>query len=216
MRDHAFVIFTKAPIPGYVKSRLSPPLTGTDCAELQAAFIRDAVSRFRALAAELKICFCPDDAGAFFDEFGVETYPQGKGDLGQRMRRCLQAELRRGFRKVLLAGADIPLLGADDVSRGYDLLDTADVVFGPARDGGYYCIGTRRSLPNLLFDGIPWSTPQVFEESEARARGAGLVTARMRTCLDVDRLEDLTALREAAPGGATQKVIDKLSRRIAF
>lgn len=216
MSNRSLVIFTKAPIPGQVKTRLSPPLTDASCAELQQAFIQDAVSKFRKVEAALKICFSPDHAGPFFADFDLETYPQSAGDLGDRMFRALQAELSKGFRKVLLVGTDTPLVRPEEVSEGYELLETADMVFGPATDGGYYCIGTRRPLPNTLFSGIPWSTARVLELSEARASDAGLVTARMRTSLDVDTPEDLRALRDAGPGGATQKVLEKLSQTLTF
>ena len=50
-------------------------------------------------------------------------------------------------------------------------LDAADVVIGPAEDGGYYLVALRAPRPGL-FAGIEWSTPSVREETLARAAAA--------------------------------------------
>ena len=50
-REGALVVFAKAPIPGQVKTRLCPPLSPDEAAELARAFLIDAVAQVRSVAA---------------------------------------------------------------------------------------------------------------------------------------------------------------------
>ena len=212
----SLVLFTKAPIAGFVKTRLTPPLSPATCAELQGAFIEDALQELRGVGAVLKIYLAPDDGSRYLDGLDIETLPQGGGDLGLRMVRSLNHERSLGFRKVLLVGADIPELEAEDLREGYGLLNRVDVVFGPARDGGFYCMGSCRALPEDLLEGIPWSGPDTLAMSEARVRAAGLKAGRMKTHSDVDDAEDLRRLNLARVGPATRSMLKRIGHLLTL
>jgi len=181
---------------------------------MQAALIHDTLLKFRDLDVCLKVYYTPTDSGSYFHGLGIPAEPQGKGDLGVRMRRCINRELTLGCGKVLLVGTDIPELPPDEILRGYDLLEKAPLVFGPARDGGYYAVGTRRVLPSSIFTNIPWSTANVLEVTERKARAEGLASERMGTYGDVDTWEDLLALRRGNLMPATRRWLDGLSSMI--
>jgi uncharacterized protein len=63
-------------------------------------------------------------------------------------------------------------------------------VIGPARDGGYWLLGLRAPRPSL-FQGIPWSTSRVLDETMARLRALGLEAALLPELTDVDQASDL-------------------------
>jgi rSAM/selenodomain-associated transferase 1 len=93
---------------------------------------------------------------------GVPVAGQGRGDLGQRMRRAL-AGCPPG--SAVLVGSDIPDLNAHHIADAFRLLGGHDVVFGPAGDGGFWLVGARRcpSLPPL-FGRVRWSGPHALAD----------------------------------------------------
>jgi rSAM/selenodomain-associated transferase 1 len=124
---------------------------------------------------------------------GVEFGLQAGGDLGERMSRAMEGAWETGAGPVCLIGTDAPEVDQPLVEEAFAALeDGADVVFGPAEDGGYYLIGLRAPAPGL-FGSIPWSTDRVLSISLDRCREAGLEVVQLRTLRDVDTEEDLAA-----------------------
>jgi rSAM/selenodomain-associated transferase 1 len=95
--------------------------------------------------------------------FAGRHIAQGSGDLGRRMLRVFR-NLPPG--PAIIVGSDIPALAPAHIVRAFETLGSADVVFGPATDGGYWLIGvsTRGRLLHL-FDGVPWSTPETLAKT---------------------------------------------------
>jgi glycosyltransferase A (GT-A) superfamily protein (DUF2064 family) len=110
------------------------------------------------------------------------------------MRRALQCAHREGAKRAVLVGCDIPGIGVELLSEAFDRLIPHDVVLGPAADGGYYLIGTRRdrfdALAPALFQGIPWGTETVYVDTLS-AVGSVASVFSLATLQDVDRPEDL-------------------------
>jgi len=132
----------------------------------------------------LRIAVTPDAARRHARRWrrGVEVTGQGGGDLGVRMRRALAA-CPPG--PVVLVGGDIPALGARHVAAAFRQLGGCDLVFGPAKDGGFWLVGARRS-PRLppLFDKVRWSSPYALADTVAE------LPRRVKVGF-VDRLEDV-------------------------
>ena len=80
------------------------------------------------------------------------------------------------------------------------------MVLGPSDDGGYYLIGVRRLYPEL-FDDMPWSTPQVYDETLKRTAESGLRVASLPAWYDVDTPAEFERLRAemAALGAAAPR-----------
>lgn len=133
----------------------------------------------------------------------MEYVPQGSGDLGERMARAIRAELAHGAARVVVIGTDCPELGAADIESAFAALDEADVVFGPATDGGYYLVGVRDNHPSL-FGRMIWSASDTLAVSLERAAAAGLDVHLLAPRSDIDTAEDLRAwqARRAGPGTA--------------
>jgi rSAM/selenodomain-associated transferase 1 len=127
---------------------------------------------------------------------GVEGPQEQQGrDLGERMAAALCAGLARADR-VLLTGSDCPFLDVAYLRSAALALESSDVVFGPAEDGGYVLLGCRRMRRDLL-QGVAWGTESTLQESEACVAAGGFSSARLALRYDIDRPEDLRRWRGA-------------------
>ncbi len=203
----ALVIFCKAPIPGQVKTRLCPPLTPDEAATLHGSFVLDTLERTKAAVAKLKLpldrylACAPSSTLVFFkimeERQGVTLIDQVGDDLGARMNQAFETMIARRYKRVLIVGTDVPTLPLDHFQQALALLETNDLVLGPALDGGYYLIGLKRTVPGL-FVGIPWSTERVLGLTQEKATNLGLKTALISPWRDVDTIEDVQTLAEAS------------------
>jgi len=118
---------------------------------------------------------------------------QRDGDLGARMTAAFQNSFNSGVEKTAIIGTDCPGLKAEIMAQAFEELSQHDLVLGPAKDGGYYLIGLRRSIPEL-FGGIDWGSSEVFACTRAIAQKLDLNIAYLPTLADIDRPEDLLGL----------------------
>ena len=188
------IVFAKAPVPGLAKTRLIPALGAAGAAALAERLLLQATAA--AVAAQLgpvELCVTPDTRHNSFQalaqQHGLSLAEQGEGDLGQRMQRALQRQLRH-HNQVLLMGTDAPALDAALLRVAAARLHGCDAVFVPALDGGYALVGLSRPQPGL-FTGMSWSTPQVMQDTRERARAAGLRWAETTAVADIDLPADL-------------------------
>lgn len=201
--EAALVIFTKAPIPGEVKTRLCPPLTPDEAASLHGSFVLDAAERSNQTvkgahgALDRYLACAPSRDHVFFKvlegRYGFRLLNQVGKDLGARMAQVFESLFAEGYQRVLLVGTDVPTLPGGYYTQAFRQLETHDLVLGPAQDGGYHLIGLTRPVPEL-FLGMPWSTDQVLALTTSKAKALGLKTVLLPVCRDVDTIEDLKAL----------------------
>ena len=152
---------------------------------------------------------------------GFRRLPQRGGDLGARMRRTFLHLLRQGYGGVVLVGGDSPTIPASRLVEACRALRAgADLVLGPARDGGYYLVGLRRDRPPL-FRRVAWGTAGVLRTTLRRARRAHLGIRLLKPWYDVDRSADLIRLRRELRGRArrratrTATLLDALENRLS-
>jgi rSAM/selenodomain-associated transferase 1 len=205
-RAAALVVFAKAPVPGQVKTRLCPPLTPDEAATIHGSFVLDTVERTKAAIDRFKLpvdrflACAPSSTHPFFKileaRHGVRLIDQEGDDLGQRMAGVFDWLFAQGYRSVVLVGTDVPSLPIEEYRRAFDLLESHDLVVGPALDGGYYLLGLTRPAPALFTD-IPWSTGDVRRITEEKARSLGLTIALTALWRDIDTIDDLTDLIDA-------------------
>jgi uncharacterized protein len=190
----ALAVIAKEPVAGLAKTRLVPALGEAGATRAAAAMLADTLAAVRSVGAEPWLCFTPAEArerlGRLAPGFGLLV--QGSGDLGDRLAACLADLLAAGADRVAIVGADTPHLPAADCRRAFSLLDEADVVLGPALDGGYYLVAAKAVRPEL-FVGVPMGTDAVLSETLVRAAAARLVVALLPPLRDLDRVQDLAA-----------------------
>lgn len=133
------IVMAKQPRLGRVKTRLA-----SDIGPVAATMFyrRNLARTLRVLGGDprwrLVVATAPDR----WRPRGVASMPQGYGDLGARMRRCLNACLPGN---VVLIGADIPAVEPRHIAHAFAILRRHSHVMGPASDGGYWLIGARRA-----------------------------------------------------------------------
>lgn len=189
------IIFAKAPVAGFAKTRLIPALGAEGSAALAGRLLRFALAE--AVAARLgpvELCVTPDAddpawAGLGLRAAGLVWSNQGDGDLGQRMARAASRGLSQGT-PVLLIGTDCPQLDRHHLNLAGAALEETDAVLTPACDGGYVLLGLSRFCPSLFTD-MPWSTNLVEAETVRRIAALEWRLTRFDSLPDVDEPSDL-------------------------
>lgn len=196
--DHpdALIIFAKYPDPNHTKTRLSPPLSRVDAANLYTNFLKDTLEMARRLSrVDLFLAYTPPQAESFFTDLAPDMvcFPQTGNDLGERMHRAIEHILQSGFKRALLIGSDLPHLQEDAILAGLNALqDGADVVLGPCEDGGYYLVGMTEPHPEIF--SLPMSNPYVLARTRQRIDQLGLRLKLLPENFDVDTCSDLLQL----------------------
>ncbi len=194
--DKALLIFAKQPRPGKVKTRLSPPFSLHEAAEIYQCMLSDTLAKVAALDGVEKFLFFEQSSEAeeFFRQGfpGFSIFPQEGAGLGERLERAFEKVFALGFGSVAAIGTDSPDLPPSHLQEPFQLLEQggAEVVFGPATDGGYYLVALGCFCPGVFRD-IPWSTDQVLEKSVAAAVSLGLRVVCLPVWPDMDTVEDL-------------------------
>jgi rSAM/selenodomain-associated transferase 1 len=193
-RRPVLVVMAKSAVAGRVKTRLARDVGTVAAAWWYRHQLRRALRRLRDPRWTLVLAPSPDTALRRRTP-GLAVMPQGGGDLGARMLRALH---RAGPGPALVIGADIPGATPAEVWRAFRALARADVVLGPATDGGYWAIGLSgpRALRRDALAGVRWSTQHALADTRAALRGRRLVLAG--TLSDVDTAADLAAIQRAA------------------
>ncbi|ABV91763.1 conserved hypothetical protein [Dinoroseobacter shibae DFL 12 = DSM 16493] len=184
------VVMVKEPRPGRVKTRLGREIGMVGAAWWFRHQGARLIRRLRDPRWELVLAVSPDTEGLASRVWPADLprWPQGRGDLGDRMGRAL-----RGFGPgpVAVIGADIPGIDRARITEAFAALGRADAVLGPAPDGGYWLIGWagRRALPAATFESVRWSTEHTRADT-IRSLGDCRI-AHVAELQDVDTVEDL-------------------------
>lgn len=199
-RRDRLIVFARSPEPGRVKTRLIPALGPAGTAQLHWEMILRTLStakRFRSSSgAKIEVRLADGEGHGDLQCVGrgFVFERQSGDDLGERLDNAVREAFRDGAHRVLVIGTDCPELDPALLEQARDLLRNADLVLGPALDGGYYLIGMRE-YRRELFKGIAWGTEAVLRQTEEAARQAGLTTHLLRPLADIDHPEDLLAWR---------------------
>jgi rSAM/selenodomain-associated transferase 1 len=197
----ALLVVAKRPAAGQTKTRLTPPLTPEQAAQLYESFLRDTLDLVRCVPGVRPIiAYLPEDAQGYFQELAPDfaLLQQVGDDLGKRLDNALTHCLSDGFEQAVIMDSDSPTLPVDYLIRAFRALESADAVVGPCDDGGYYLIGLKRPAPRLLRE-VRMSTPTVMRDTLALAAQAHLTVAQLPAWYDVDSVAELERLRTELP-----------------
>ena len=209
----ALGVMIKAPRAGASKTRLVPPLTHAEAAELSVCFLRDTAANIAEACARADgaargvAVYTPVGAESAFDGLlapGFSLLPQRGEGFGERLFNAADDLLRVGFSSLCLIDSDSPTLPTRALAAAVEeLAKPGDrCVLGPTDDGGYYLIGLRRAH-RRVFEGIDWSTDRVLRQTVERAAEARLEVALLPAWYDVDDAATLARLcRELFAAGA--------------
>lgn len=206
--NKGLIIFAREPLPGKVKTRLAQDIGDEAAAGLYAAMLGDVLVKAASLDDVRTLLFWSLETSGIkcnlaFPE--LQMFEQQGTTLGERMAEAFETAFKNGIEACCIIGSDSPDLPAEYIRQAFEWLEQnrADVVFGPAEDGGYYLLGLRNICQELFRD-IPWSTAAVLESSLKQAEKAGLRTALLPTWYDLDELKDLLRLLDSPESPATR------------
>jgi len=210
------VVFAKAPVAGFAKTRLIPVLGAETAARLARRMLLHTVQEALAAAVgPVELCVTPQPSDPAWHCLppleGVEWTEQAAGDLGARMADASRRATAPG-QPVLLIGTDCPSLDAVRLRRAAALLNDDDAVLYPTCDGGYALLGLRRFDPRL-FEQIPWSTSEVAQRTTERIRELGWSLAVGDMLHDIDEPADLRRLPDAWRSECLSPQIDPPAQR---
>jgi rSAM/selenodomain-associated transferase 1 len=195
--NRTLVIMVKEPLPGRVKTRLGRDLGMTAAAWWFRHQTRALIRRVQDPRWQVVLAVAPDRAGLSSRVWPAHLprWPQGRGDLGDRMGRMLRGAPAG---QVCVIGADIPGVTSSRVAEAFRALGSHDAVFGPAPDGGYWLIGLKRArpVPPRLFENVRWSTEDALADTVATLPDHRI--AQVATLRDVDTIDDLPMTKRGA------------------
>jgi len=194
-RVNTIIVIAKAPVPGRCKTRLSPPCTLEEAAELAAASLRDTLEAVAASRALRKVVALEGGAGDWLPP-GFEVIRQRGLGLDERLAAAFQDVAE----PALLVGMDTPQLTEAILNDALAVLEDADAVLGPTFDGGFWAVGLKRPLA-AAFVGVPMSTAETGSAQRRRLDRLRLEVATLPQMRDVDYVSDAFEVAADAANG---------------
>lgn len=208
MKKVRLIIFAKAPIAGFAKTRLIPALGQAGAAQLAQTLLINTVNNgLESKFNTMELCVTPDPSHSVWEKFTIADNivwsAQGDGDLGERLARASKRAVDQG-ESVLLIGTDCPQLTSTILQEAATALLDVNAVIIPATDGGYTLLGLNEFHPSI-FEGIAWSTESVFVDTVDRFRKLHWQNHVMPPLHDIDEPQDLCWLPNDWPEHKTFK-----------
>ncbi len=201
----ALIVFARAPIAGEAKTRLAPALGHARAAELYRCFVLDTLEVVSRAPAHLLLAAADARHLAAVGALAEEVCPEAEiiaqhgRDLGERIANALGEAFARAHPCAVVIGTDAPTLPLQRICEALDLVAQRDLVLGPCFDGGYYLIGMRTLIPEVLRD-IAWSSDSVLLDTLRRARECQASVSLLEPWYDVDTPDDIEVLRAHLSG----------------
>lgn len=204
------LVIAKEPLPGRVKTRLTPDFSPTEAARLAEAALADTLSTVRRLPAVRRVVVLDGRPGPWLPP-GIEVVAQCAGGLDERLAAAFGACTG----PAVLIGMDTPQVSAADLAPALRpaAWDGCDAWFGPAEDGGFWALGLAAPDPGLL-RGVPMSVPETGAVQRRRLVEAGLVVRDLPRLRDVDTAADAAHVAALAPHGRFAAEFARLSRAV--
>lgn len=194
MEKRLVIVFTRNPELGKVKTRLAATIGEKNALEVYVYLLthtKDCISQVNATKRVLY-----SEAITLHDIWNNTTFDkdiQHGTDLGMRMQHAFEKGFKDGFNKIVIVGSDLPTLDSKDIEDAFLLLDTNEVVIGPAEDGGYYLLGLK-TIPNGIFENKNWGTNSVLADTLTNL--SHIQTAFIKMKNDIDTIEDIKNIPE--------------------
>ncbi len=200
MLDVQVVVLAKQPVAGRSKTRLCPPLTLDEAAQVARAALLDTLDVVLAAGAERPVVVLEGDREGLVPP-AFRVLPQVTGGLDARLAAAFTAVQSARSAPILLIGMDTPQVTAALLDQACAALRDADSVLGLAEDGGWWACGLRTADPEV-FLGVPMSTDHTGREQLARLEQRGRTPTMLPVLRDIDDVADLAAVAALMPPGS--------------
>ena len=185
-------VIAKAPVPGSVKTRLCPPCTAEQAAEVAVAALADTLAALDGVAHRTgarRVLLLDGEPQHWMPTDFAVVNQRGAG-LGERLCNGF-ADLGPG----VIIGMETPAV-AGALFDAIEAVEQGIDVIGLATDGGYWMIGLAAvsvALGTQVFDGIPMSSSNTALRQLRRLHSLGRSVRLLRMARDLDTYDDLLA-----------------------
>ena len=190
MTDALVIVFVKNIKLGTVKTRLAKTIGDYGAFEVYTELVKITEKATEAIDIDKRIYF----SNAVVDTQWKNDFKtvQNGANLGERMLNAFKDGFEAGYKKIVLIGSDLPDINSTHIEKGIEALNSKDVVFGPAEDGGYYLVGLSK-LEESIFINKPWSQPYLLTETLQELHNNQTSVGILEVLNDIDTYEDLIA-----------------------
>ncbi|UOX88242.1 DUF2064 domain-containing protein [Amycolatopsis sp. FBCC-B4732] len=223
MTPFVLLVVAKAPVPGLAKTRLCPPATPAQSAEIAAAALLDTLDAVCAVPGAAPVVAMTGDLGAATRaaEIGLAlrratVIPQRGWDFGARLANAHAdvAAVHAGL-PVLQIGMDTPQVTPESLAAAIAPIRHGgrDSVLGPAADGGWWALGLADPRHAQVLAGVPMSRDDTGERTLRALGECGLRPAKAAMLSDVDTMADARAVAAACPAGRFARAVAAVDGR---
>lgn len=207
MTDATLIVLAKAPVPGRVKTRLCPPCTPAEAAEIAHASLVATLAAAVDTPGVDPIVVLDGEPGSWMPA-GVPVVPQCGGGLADRLAGAFGSTTG----PTVLVGMDTPQITATRLRAVVDTLLTpgTDAALGLTEDGGWWTIGLRDPRVPAFLD-VPMSTPETGRRQLERLRALDLAIAMVEPAIDVDTIDSARAVAAEIPGSEFARVVHRVA-----
>lgn len=188
MSKSLLIVFVKNIILGKVKTRLAKTIGDVSAFNIYYELFSITEKASQEVNVDRHIYFSDVIIPSKWEN--DEKFVQEGNDLGEKMQNAFQHGFDQGYENIILIGSDLPNISKEIIDSGFEKLNTNDVVFGPAEDGGYYLIGMS-NMNTSIFENKPWSQSELLaitlNQLKEQKQSVGLI----ETLNDIDTFEDL-------------------------
>ena len=189
MDDTLVIVFCKNSLIGKVKTRLAKSIGGLNALKIHDLLVSKTISVLKQIENDVVVFhsdFIPNDNKWSFTKF--QKIQNGK-DLGVRMKKAFEWGFEVGYQKICIIGTDLWTVEEKIFRETFIALKKIDIVFGPAKDGGYYLLGLKK-INYSIFNLNSWGTSKVLDDSVKKIDNTETV-CYLQELNDIDTEEDL-------------------------
>jgi len=188
MNRQLLIIFVKNIKLGKVKTRLAKTIGNQIAFLVYKTLVEVTEKATENLTVEKRIYFSDTSLDSKWKN--EAKFVQYGENLGDRMKNAFEDGFKDDYKNIILIGSDLPDISEEIILNGFSELNTNDLVFGPAEDGGYYLIGMTK-LNEFIFKDKPWSTSNLLKLTLQELRNKQYTYSLLETYNDIDTFKDL-------------------------
>jgi hypothetical protein len=192
--DKLVIVFAKNPEIGKCKTRLAVSIGDENTLAVYKTLIQYTAQVLSKLKEDCVVFYSEDiQTDDLWDDANFQKQVQSQGHLGKKMQAAFEWGFHKGYKQVCIVGSDLFELEVSDIHDAFQALETHDLVFGPAEDGGYYLMGMS-ALHYEAFKDKAWSTELVLKETLHDLKGSSFQLLKEKN--DIDTVDDLKKYKE--------------------
>ena len=208
MSKNLLIVFVKNIILGKVKTRLAKTIGDEGAFKIYRELVGITEKETLKVNADRHIYF--SDVIITSKWQGDQKFVQEGVDLGIRMQNAFLEGFAQGYENIIVIGSDLPDISNEVIQAGFDQLESNNVVFGPADDGGYYLLGMS-NMTNSIFENKPWSQSTLLDVTLQELSEQQKSVALLPTLNDIDTFEDLIASDFYHTNQRVQEIVQQLT-----